>query len=101
MLKTLFITGLNHISISANLGRGERFRNSFYITNDARFIDSLLTEEFGSVAGQLERDFIRNPGAIIYTIEEGHTFSDSSAALDYLDQRLGSVDVGQLNCATR
>lgn len=91
MFKTLFITGLNHMSITAELGRGERFRNSFYITNDARFIESLLTEEFVAVAGKLEFDFISNPGAVIYSIEEGHTFADSSAALDYLEQRLGVI----------
>jgi hypothetical protein len=91
MFKTLFISGLNHISISPELGRGERFKDSFYITNDARFIESLLTEEFVAIAGQLETVFIRNPGAVIYSIEEGHTFADSSAALAYLDQRLAVI----------
>ena len=65
-MKVLFITAIQDLIISENLGRGDRISPELFITNDLSFIKSLLTDEFRLMAGKLETDFILTSNVIIY-----------------------------------
>ena len=91
MHKVLFIAGIEHISIRANLGRGEKVGDSLLITNDKMFLDSLITPAFLNVAGALEVEHLLKAGAVAYKVDEIHSFSDDGAANEYLVKRLARI----------
>jgi hypothetical protein len=88
--KVLFITGIENLSISPNLGRGEKIQDLF-ITNDSAVINSLITPQFSLIAGTLEAAYLRKAGAVIYSVETCNSFPDETIALSYLSQRLGRI----------
>jgi hypothetical protein len=93
MEKTLFITNVEHLKISVNLGRGEKLTDRIFITNDRPFIENLLTPFFHTVAGDLEAHFLKNAGAVAYSIEESQPLPNDEAANAFLLERLGDVRI--------
>ncbi len=91
MQKVLFITNIQHLNISSNLGRGERVGDKFFITNDRSYIESLLTPNFTTIAGSLETKYLKTATAVTYGIEECEVFSNDGEAISYLNTRLAKV----------
>jgi hypothetical protein len=65
-MKLLFITALQDLIISENLGRGDKISPDLLITNDSSIIKDLITREFSVLAGTIETKFILNSDVIIY-----------------------------------
>lgn len=91
MQKNLFITNIENLKISTNLGRGEKLTDRIFITNDGSLIEDLLTPFFSQVAGRLEADYLKNAVAVAYSIEETQPFSAGEAADSFLLQHLAEV----------
>ena len=93
MQKNLFIANVEYLRISSNLGHGEKITDKIFITNDGSFIENLLSPFFHEVAGTLEAHYLKNTGAVAYSIEETQPFPDDEAAIRFLLERLAEVKV--------
>jgi hypothetical protein len=65
-MKVLFVTAIQDLIISENLGRGDKISSELFITNDSLLIKELLNKEFSIMAGTIETAFILNSDVIIY-----------------------------------
>jgi hypothetical protein len=93
MQKNLFIANVENLRISADLGHGEKLTDKILITNDQAFIENLLSPFFYQIAGTLEAHYLKNTGAVAYSIEETQPFPSDEAALSFLLERLADVKV--------
>ena len=81
--KVVFISEIEHLQITASLGRGERLGN-LWITNDPKTALSKVSTIFPSAVGEIEMQYLWDAGAIVYGVEEVEPFPDRVASMDYL-----------------
>ncbi|HZG26839.1 MAG TPA: hypothetical protein VE079_00130 [Ensifer sp.] len=68
--KTIFLCGLDQISVPQTLHRGERFADEYYVTTDKLLINSLIIE-FADTLGKVETDYLLGrASAVVYRIGE-------------------------------
>lgn len=91
-MKSLFIAGVEYLTVTENLGRGDRFGNVFRITNDKDVIRELLPPTFVHAAGELETQYLLSGEPVIYC-EEEFSPQDNAEALNHLALRLKEVGV--------
>ncbi|MHB9072321.1 MAG: hypothetical protein ACYC6G_02225 [Desulfobaccales bacterium] len=65
-MKVLFITAVQDLIISENLGKGDKISPELLITNDSSLVKELITSEFSTLAGTIETHFILKSDLIIY-----------------------------------
>lgn len=70
LIKTTFFTGLDQVELPKLAGRGERFMNNYFLTNDRRKIAELVTAHEPQI-GAVEADWLRDTApALIYRVGE-------------------------------
>lgn len=89
--KVLFITNVEHLEISTDLGRGEKVGDRFWITNNREVVTGLVSSVFRKVAGALEAAYLEKASAAAYSVEDAPDFADNSVALAFLRRRLADV----------
>jgi len=85
-MKVLFVTAIQDLKISENLGRGDKISTELLITNDSSLIKGLLNREFSALAGIIETNFILNSDLIIYG--ENNVNDKEFDAQDYLNRQM-------------
>ena len=88
-MKVLFITALQHLTISEHLGKGDKISSDLLITNDAVLIKNLLSSEFVKLAGMLETSYLMNSDVVVYGKIEIH--DDEFIPGDYLISQMKIV----------
>lgn len=68
-MRAKFIARITHLHINGSLGNGVQFMNGFYITNDKKYINGLLSHNTLTTIGTLEYNFILE-GPVAYSIFE-------------------------------
>jgi hypothetical protein len=86
----LFIAGIELLRIDAELCRGERVGDLFFLTNDRAHVRGLLSERFTATVGALEAESLTSGLAVAYSVED-REFADDAAAIDWLKIRLAYV----------
>ncbi len=93
-MKLFFVAALFKIEVAGNLGRGIRLWRDVFLTNDSRYVDSLLTEQFRAAVGQIECQALRDAGAVIYSIyEEEGELAPGPNAVAHVNAMLGVMNV--------
>ena len=85
--KSLFIAGIEALDVQDDLGRGDRFGDMFFLTNNVEVISALLPPSFLSSAGSLETSSLLSGRPVAYLVEQFHP-EDDSTALEHLTLRL-------------
>ena len=69
-IKSLYITAVFNLKITEDLGKGMHVRGEIYLTNNVKFIQSLLTKDLLQAIGNLEFDALFNADAVFYKISD-------------------------------
>ena len=84
---SLFVIGLDQVALPRIVGKGDRFLDKYYITNDFSFVKQLI-DHIRFYMGTLEYGFLTGKcAAVIYRADE-LSDDDFSAAVDSADARI-------------
>jgi hypothetical protein len=70
LMKALFLTALNNMTIPGLFGRGFRLSETQFVTNDSGVVKNLFTVPLKGCAGKLEIEALLKSGAVLYCIED-------------------------------
>ena len=85
----LFFAGIERLTIKERLGKGERFGDVFYITNEPLVIEALISRSGPSI-GHIEFSSLTSGRCVVYSQEETNV-EDDDAADGILKLRLAQV----------
>ena len=75
-MRTLFIAGIERITIPEDLGRGDRFADRFSLTNNHDVVGGLMSDAFRTMAGGVEFMSLVRLELVVYAVEERDAFAD-------------------------
>jgi hypothetical protein len=84
-MRGTYVTALKSLSITNNLGRGDRINDRLYITNDKTTIKGLVPKTYIPIIGVLEWKFIEEANAVIWGSID---FDKSAEPLDILNEQI-------------
>jgi hypothetical protein len=86
-VKVTFFAGLEQINLPKIIGKGERFLDKYYVTNDKKVINDLI-HDFKNFIGSVEFGWLtRNSSALIYRSEEKY-FKKNEEKTRYLEEQI-------------
>jgi hypothetical protein len=85
----LFFIGIDQINLPPLRGKGERFLDKYFLTND-RITIRILLEPVAHCIGSVEHEYLINKCAGVAYRKEWLTESEYNLARDNLDHTLGS-----------
>ncbi|MBU0508886.1 hypothetical protein KKH27_08635 [bacterium] len=88
--KSLFIAGVEALKVEGDLGRGDRFGEIFFLTNNPDVIRGLLPPFFQISAGSLEYSYLLSGKPVVYALEDYHP-TDSTDAIKHLSLRIAQL----------
>jgi hypothetical protein len=88
-VKILYLSALNFLAISGDLGRGLRLWSDLFLTNDSDRVKGLMTEPFKEAAGKLEVGVLSRCNAAVFQTKEVAGSMTRAEGMNHLNEMMG------------